>query len=220
MDGYRGWEDDHDGGLPGFEPAVEAPPGAALDDRRTYVRAFNRWVSLLGGRACPSITDIELGGLEGPNSILLDLRDRRDDPAIRLVGSALKGECGAGRVTSLKQVPRDSLLYRLAGHYPMVLEACEPIAFEGEHVRSNGAALMYRGILLPYSSGGEKPDLIHGMINWREAADGALAADIAFAAGRAFMTALEPSLPIWRGQAPASASERSLPSHPELPLGR
>lgn len=219
MDGYRGWEEDFDGALPAYEPAVEPPPGTALDDRRTYVRAFNRWVALLHGRRCPSIQDMETGSLEGPNSILLDLRDCAGDPAIRLVGSALKSECGAGRVTSLSEVPQDSLLFRLAGHYAVVLESSEPIAFEGEHVRADGTTLFYRGILLPYSSGSSgEVDLIHGMINWREAADSATAADIAFAAGRAFMAATAPAGPLWGGADPAPVTAMLAQGQTELPL--
>ena len=219
MDGFRGWEEDYDSALPAYEPAVEAPPGAVLDDRRTYVRAFNRWVALLYGRRCPSIQDMEPGGLEGPNSLLLDFRYGAADPGIRLVGCALKAECGAGRVTRLSQVPKDSLLFRLAAHYPMVLETLEPIAFEGEHVRPNGTTIMYRGILLPYSSGGDRADLLHGMINWRELADARLAAGIAFEAGLAFDAPATPFASLWRGagEAPLPASLRE--PQAELPLG-
>src|SRR3546814_17212154 len=41
------------------ESAMEAPPEIGIDERRTHVRAYNFWVSLLDGRHSPSIRDLE-----------------------------------------------------------------------------------------------------------------------------------------------------------------
>jgi hypothetical protein len=221
MDGLRFSGEDRECAPLPYEAAVEAPPGPALDDRRTYVRAFNRWVALLYGRACPDIRDVEPGSLEGPNNLLLDLRDGRDDPAIRLVGAALRRECGGFWPARLSDVPADSLLACAAAHYPMVLSTGEPIAFDGEHRSADGTIAIYRGILLPYSSGGGTADLVHGMINWRTLADGALAADIAFEAGRAFAAMAAASAgPLWGGSDLAPVTALYEPPQPELPLGR
>ena len=60
MDGYREHPSEFD--LPA---ATQAPPAddvaAAIgtDERRMHVRAYNYWVSLLGGRDFPSIEDLD-----------------------------------------------------------------------------------------------------------------------------------------------------------------
>jgi hypothetical protein len=46
-----------------------------------------------------------------------------------------------------------------------------PIGFEAEFVNHRGQAILYRGILLPYSSDDETIDFIYGVINWKEMAD-------------------------------------------------
>lgn len=46
-----------------------------------------------------------------------------------------------------------------------------PIGFEAEFVNQRSATILYRGILLPYSSDGETIDFIYGVINWKEMAD-------------------------------------------------
>ena len=46
-----------------------------------------------------------------------------------------------------------------------------PIGFEAEFVNQRGATILYRGILLPFSSDDETIDFIYGVINWKEMAD-------------------------------------------------
>jgi hypothetical protein len=46
-----------------------------------------------------------------------------------------------------------------------------PIGFEAEFVNQRGSTIMYRGILLPYSSDDDTIDFIYGVINWKEIAD-------------------------------------------------
>ncbi|HEY0625729.1 MAG TPA: hypothetical protein VGD10_03240 [Allosphingosinicella sp.] len=220
MDGFRRWEEEYEGALLAYEPAVEAPTGPVLDDRRTYVRAFNQWVARLGDRPCPDIRDLEPDCLEGSNSLLLDLRGDAEDPKINFTGKALRKECWRGGIGRLSQVPEGSILRCLAAHYRAAMETGQPIAFDGEHVRPAGRTAMYRGILLPYTSGSGAVDLIHGMINWREAADVEVAAGIAFEMGRALASAspigsgaLQMALP------DAAALVREM-AHPELPLAR
>lgn len=46
-----------------------------------------------------------------------------------------------------------------------------PIGFEAEFVNQRGQTIMYRGILLPFSSDDDTIDFIYGVINWKELAD-------------------------------------------------
>jgi hypothetical protein len=46
-----------------------------------------------------------------------------------------------------------------------------PIGFEAEFVNQRESTILYRGILLPFSSDDDTIDFIYGVINWKELAD-------------------------------------------------
>ena len=148
------------------------------DERRMHVRAYNYWVSLLEGRDFPSIEDLEPDCVAdfGPHSVLLDFTAGRDNPATPYVGSAVRAECGlAADVAAISDVPSRSLLSRLTDHYLQIIANRAPIGFEAEFVNQRGAAICYRGILMPFSSDGDTIDFIYGVINWKEGTEGAAA---------------------------------------------
>lgn len=176
-------------GLDGYEEADDhaplAPPSpVGQDERRMQVRAYNHWASLLGSANFPDIADLRPETLEdfGPYGILLDFGGRRgvDDPAIRFLGEKLAEECAGEignetRFKRLSDVPGRSLLSRITDHYLQILANQAPIGFEAEFVNRRGVPVLYRGILLPWSSDGETIDFIFGVINWKETADAATA---------------------------------------------
>lgn len=159
------------------EPASrrDVPPEAiGQDERRMQVRAYNHWASLLGERMFPRIDDLDPANLPdfGPHSVLLDFSFGIDNPAVRFVGDKLARECSSGGViTRLSDVPPRSLLSRITDHYMQILANQAPIGFEAEFVNQRGVAILYRGILLPYSSNDDTIDFIYGVINWKEMAD-------------------------------------------------
>src|SRR5262249_53788671 len=75
---------------------TEQPLDIGSDERRMHVRAYNHWVSLLHGRAYPSIEDLNPGSIAdfSPHSVLLDFSKGVENPAIRFLGRALREECG------------------------------------------------------------------------------------------------------------------------------
>jgi len=171
MDGMRGI--DHEPGE-GHEPAIEVerPPAIGSDERRMHVRAYNFWVSMLGGRAYPSIEDLDPEHSEdfGPHSVLLDFTAGIEDPAITFLGQSLRRECGLDHdIHSISDVPSRSLLSRLTDHYLQILANRAPIGFEAEFVNQRGLNTMYRGILMPFSSDDDTIDFVYGVINWKEA---------------------------------------------------
>lgn len=182
MDNLRGYlgavdydTDGHDFGL-GDEDAVREPPPSPIgqDERRMQVRAYNHWASLIGDGAFPSIEDLAPETLTdfGPFSVLLDFTNGVDDPAVRYLGATLAEECDVPTtIGKLSDVPGRSLLSRITDHYMQILANQAPIGFEAEFVNQRGAAIMYRGILLPYSSDDDTIDFILGVINWKEMAD-------------------------------------------------
>ncbi|MEM9500203.1 MAG: hypothetical protein AAF941_00025 [Pseudomonadota bacterium] len=157
------------------ETVRELPPEAiGQDERRMQVRAYNHWASLLDDRTFPSIEDLEPHNLPdfGPNSVLLDFSAGIDDPAVQFLGGKLGEECGAkGPIAKLSDVPPRSLLSRITDHYMQILANQAPIGFEAEFVNQRGSSILYRGILLPFSSDDETIDFIYGVINWKEMAD-------------------------------------------------
>jgi hypothetical protein len=158
------------------EPARELPPlGIGQDERRMQVRAYNHWAGLLESRNFPAIEDLEPENLPdfGPYSVLLDFTSGIENPGISFLGDKLAIECGVAEeeLTTLADVPSRSLLTRITDHYMQILANQAPIGFEAEFVNQRGSTILYRGILLPYSTDDDTIDFIFGVINWKELAD-------------------------------------------------
>lgn len=168
-------EEDRDFDYADEDSGREPPPAAiGTDERRMQVRAYNHWASLLEDRNFPSIEDLHPGALPdfGPYSVLLDFTSGVENPAVPFLGAELAVECGAdGDIGSLAEVPARSLLSRITDHYMQILANQAPIGFEAEFVNQRGATILYRGILLPFSSDDDTIDFIYGVINWKELAD-------------------------------------------------
>lgn len=227
MDSLRAFDEQSDYGVAEDDGGIEVPPEIGLDERRMHVRAYNYWVSLLDGRAYPSIEALEPDALGdfGPNSVLLDFSEGGDDPRIAWLGDSLREECDLiGDVRRISEVPKRSLLSRLTDHYMQIIANKAPIGFEAEFVGQRGRNTMYRGILMPFSSTGETIDFIYGVINWKEIADSATASAIAHQASTALAAASNPGAsPVWADGPNAEPLELDSPAaswdEPELDLG-
>ena len=154
----------------------EAPPPAiGKDERRMQVRAYNFWASELADRKYPDIARLNpaSAGDFSPYGVLLDFSHGTENPRIAFLGAELALECGAeGSVIEwLTDVPSRSLLSRITDHYMQIIGNQAPIGFEAEFVNQRGATILYRGILLPFSSDDSSIDFIYGVINWKELAD-------------------------------------------------
>ena len=183
MDTLRGYFADHGGSSASYhdhiseeeETGHDLPPAAVgQDERRMQVRAYNFWASLLDNRSFPRVEDLQPEALPdfGPYSVLLDFTRGMEAPSVRFLGGELAGECGAnGPITTLGDVPSRSLLSRITDHYMQILANQAPIGFEAEFVNQRGVTILYRGILLPFSSDDSTIDYIYGVINWKELAD-------------------------------------------------
>lgn len=155
--------------------------GIGTDERRMQVRAYNHWASLLGERTFPDIDDLQFDELPdfGPYTVLLDFTNGVDNPQVPFIGRRLGAECGVDHeVDSLSDVPPRSLLSRITDHYMQIMANQAPIGFEAEFVNQAGASILYRGILLPFSSDDETIDFICGVINWKEVAKAATANEL------------------------------------------
>jgi len=165
------------------EPPAEdiRPPSIGTDERRMQVRAYNHWASLLEDRNFPAVQELDPEDLPefGPYAVVLDFSQGAEDPIVRFLGEELGAECGAhGVIERLSDVPPRSLLSRITDHYMQILANQAPIGFEAEFVNLRGVSILYRGILLPFSSDDETIDFICGVINWKEMADAQMADEL------------------------------------------
>ncbi|MDF7777394.1 hypothetical protein P1X14_19210, partial [Sphingomonas sp. AOB5] len=173
MDMSRGINDPLESAIE-HEAVEDRPVEIGTDERRMHVRAYNHWVSLLRGRAYPSIEDLDPENIAdfGPHSVLLDFSEGVENPHIRYLGRALRDETGLdASITHVGQVPSRSLLSRLTDHYLQIIANRAPIGFEAEFVGTRGHNTLYRGILMPFSSDEDTIDFIYGVINWKELVD-------------------------------------------------
>jgi hypothetical protein len=155
---------------------MDPPPMIGRDERRMHVRAYNFWVSLLGGRQFPSLHALNPARVRdfGDHGVLLDFMDGPDDPAIRFLGDALRTEGGMdGEIDRISAVPEGTLLTRLVAPYTQIVTNRAPVGFEAEFVNVRGNTTLYRGILLPFSSDGIEIDHVYAVINWKELASAA-----------------------------------------------
>ncbi|WP_338241956.1 PAS domain-containing protein [Aurantiacibacter hainanensis] len=168
--GFDAPEDEHDSTVDD-----SPPPAIGTDERRMQVRAYNFWASLLDERNFPAIEDLDPDALPdfGPNSVLLDFSRGLENPEVAYLGHRLAEECDTSEtdISQLTDVPARSLLSRITDHYMQIIANQAPIGFEAEFVNQRGATILYRGILLPFSSDDESIDFIYGVINWKEMAD-------------------------------------------------
>ncbi len=194
---------------------IETPPAVISDERRMQVRAYNYWASLLGDRALPSIEDLNPDQLEdfGPHAVLLDFSVGMDNPAIVYLGTALRAECEIeGTIDYIDDVPARSLLSRLTDHYLQIIANAAPIGFEAEFVNQRGAEIMYRGILMPFSSDDETIDFVFGVINWKELASRSLSDALELEVDEAMRSvpAARDAAPIWADGPAADQQSNSL----------
>jgi len=157
------------------DAVIDAPPPVfGQDERRMQVRAYNYWAGLLGQRRFPLPDRLIAGELPefSGNAVLLHFADGIEDPHVLALGSLLAAECGSeSDITRLSQVPGRSVLSRITDHYLQIIANEAPIGFEAEFVNARGATILYRGILLPFSTNDAAIDYIYGVINWKELAD-------------------------------------------------
>ena len=160
------------------DAAIDAPLLIGQDERRMQVRAYNFWAGLLGDKSYPSVASLIDG--EAPDfanhAVLLKFDRGVDNPAIAWLGEQLADECDTSTkstkaIKRLSDVPGRSLLSRITDHYMQIIANQAPIGFEAEFVNLRGMTVLYRGILLPFSSDGAAIDHVYGVINWKEVAD-------------------------------------------------
>jgi hypothetical protein len=134
-------------------------------ERRSSLRLFKHWEAARGAASLPNLADFDLSLLEelGDSSFLLMLGEFADQPTFRYFGRDLTRQIGhdlTGR--SIADVPAASLLARVVGHYLEAIQQQKPVGVNGRFETAAGEDLVYRGILLPFSSDLGKVDAVLG----------------------------------------------------------
>jgi hypothetical protein len=232
MDNLRGFEpfgSDHDADLPGYavfeeeDAAIEPPPVVSGDERRMQVRAYNFWTAQLHDKNYPAIEELDPSSVEDFRdfSVLLDFTSGIENPSIEYLGEKLRVECGlSDDISYLDEVPSRSLLSRITDHYLQIIANRAPIGFEAEFVNDRGLTIMYRGILLPYSSDDDTIDFIYGVINWKEAAPSDISTPLELEVEQALAAAppRQEHVPVW-ADGPIAGHLDDVPEAEELMLG-
>lgn len=159
---YRSFNDD--------VVAEVSSPFDTRDERRLHVRAYDYWMSLLNGRTCPSIEDLDPAKLAdfSSTSVLLDFSASPDNPHITYLGRALREESGIlYGIRTMADVPERSLLSRITEKFPEMLANPRPTSFEADFLSHRGVPTLYRGILLPFSSACHPVGFLYGVISWK-----------------------------------------------------
>lgn len=183
------------------DAAIDAPASVGVDERRMQVRAYNYWASLLADRAYPSVEDLDLESADfGSHSVLLDFTAGVENPGLAFLGDKLREESQIDEdVHYISQIPGRSLLSRLTDHYLQIIANRAPIGFEAEFVNDRGTTIMYRGILLPFSSDDDTIDFIMGVINWKEGVPADQQEELQLSVEQALRSAapLTTPVPVW-----------------------
>lgn len=205
------------------DAGIEAPPSIGQDERRMQVRAYNFWTAQLGEGNYPNVEELDPEAVEDfrDYSVLLDFTSGIENPSIQYLGEKLRIECGLDDdITYLDQVPPRSLLSRITDHYLQIIANRAPIGFEAEFVNERGVNIMYRGILLPYSSDDDTIDFIYGVINWKETAGSEVASTLQLEVEDALADVVphREHVPVW-ADGPAGGVLDEAPEASELELG-
>jgi len=148
-------------------------------DQRLANRFLKYWETLRGNRDYPLISQLNLDDVSDfvPFTFNIDLSVNRDDPRFRFIGRQLIRDCG-GDVTNqgVSRLLPQSCLARAVQRRHEVVDEGKPCIISDEFSDAEGNTVLYRAVMLPFSSTGDEIDFIIGAINSKTVAPGAAAA--------------------------------------------
>ena len=137
-------------------------------DKRLANSFLRYWESLRGRRNLPLITDLninEMGELL-PYTFNLDISAGSDNPKLCFVGRQLIQDCGGDVINQgVSQLQPQSLLSRAIRHRGEVVSEGKPCMIADEFINAEDNKVLYRAVMLPFSSTGKTFDFIIGAIN-------------------------------------------------------
>jgi hypothetical protein len=142
---------------------------SAYEQRMTF-RLLSYWNKLKGEREIPSIKEVnitELGEVWGfCFTICLDDEEKVDEfqyfgaELVALTGVDLSG------LNVEKSLP-GTMMAQLMDFYPQVILLRSPVS-KASKCLQNGCEILYRSLIVPFSSDGNKVDFLMGTTNFRQ----------------------------------------------------
>ena len=148
-------------------------------ERRLAKRFLQYWGGLRRGNNLPLISDLNFDDIGEfvPYTFNLDLSSGKDGPKFRFIGRQLARDCGGDLANQgISQLLPQSLLARAIQHRDEVIAERKPYLMAGAFVNAEGHQVLYRGIMLPFSSSGREVDFIIGAIS-RKSVERGISAD-------------------------------------------
>jgi hypothetical protein len=139
------------------------------DDRRLVMRVLAQWQTLAAGRGMPRRSQIDPRrfGLDWGSCLLIDVDPEPQHSRLAFIGERLRDPTGpAFERQRLDECLEDTLLYSATAEIERVVAERAPVA-EGVATHE-GAAVLYRSILLPLSEDGRRIDGVLGAANCRD----------------------------------------------------
>ncbi len=137
-------------------------------DKRLANRFLKYWEGLRGNQDFPLISDLNLDhvGEFVPYTFNLDLSIDPEDPRFRFLGRQLVRDCG-GDITNqgVSRLLPQSCLARAVERRGEVVTEGKPCMIADEFINAEGNKVLYRAVMMPFSSTGETIDFIIGAIN-------------------------------------------------------
>ena len=137
-------------------------------DKRLANRFLNYWEGLRGDQDYPLISNLNLDhvGEFLPYIFNIDLSSGTDDPKFRFLGRQLVRDCG-GDITNqgISRLLPQSCLARAVERRGEVVSEGKPCMIADEFVNADGDKVLYRAVMMPFSSTGDTIDFIIGAIN-------------------------------------------------------
>lgn len=157
---------------PGGSPAIHLLASLGKSERRSSLRLYKHWDAARNGASLPKLPDFDLTLLQelGASCFLIVTEPGDGAPSFRYFGRNLAAEIGrdlTGRAIS--DAPASSLLSRVLGHYVEAMQQHKPVGINGRFEAAPGKHLLYRGILLPFSSQAGQVNAILGCYRSRQA---------------------------------------------------
>src|SRR6516165_9290249 len=132
-------------GLPQADNGEDARGQSLYDERRLVARVLRHWTEMATGRGFPSLTDID------PWMV--------GDDLLWAPGSELDG-------ATIGRCPRNTLVGVMVSNLRLLVPERRGLIIEGQATH-RGAAILYRGALLPLSEDGVVIDHVLGAANHR-----------------------------------------------------
>ncbi len=147
-----------------------------IANRRLGLSWLKYWEGRRDLRLFPLFADVNLDEIPefAPYMFTLALGTGPDGPSLQFVGRELESDCGRDVTNEkLSSLPPQGLLARVIQQHGKVIADREPVTVSDKFSNKQGHEILYRAVMLPFSSLGNEIDYIVGVVTWTAILSGA-----------------------------------------------